>query len=106
MVEEKQKKWSSNKKAANPPTLATLVRRYLRAAAIRNLSEHTVTARMKDLKGFVEWCEERSIERPAEVTKTAMNRYQRHLHNFRKPNGRPLAVGTRYNRLINIRLFF
>ena len=80
--------------------------RFLSALAVRNFSAHTITDRRHGLSTFILWCAERGLERPNEVTKPVLERYQRHLYYRRKPNGEPLSFRTQAQRLVPIRAWF
>jgi integrase/recombinase XerD len=43
---------------------------------------------------FIQWCCERSLENPAEITRPILERYQRALYHYRKQNGDPLTFRT------------
>ena len=58
----------------------------------RALAERGLYSRSRDLVRFAEWCRERDIATPAEVTKPILERFQRHLFHYRKRDGGPLAI--------------
>jgi len=80
--------------------------RFLEALTVRNFSGATITDRRHGLSTFILWCAERGLERPCEVTKPVLERYQRHLYYRRKPNGEPLSFRTQAQRLVPIRAWF
>lgn len=86
--------------------LAAWIRRYLEALAITQVSASTVRARRNDLALFHEWCLARGIERPGEVTKPVLERYQKHLFYLRKPDGQPLGAARQAHLVANVRLLF
>jgi len=86
--------------------MAALVQRYLEWMRIRAYSEETIKNRDKYLTWFMQWCEERGLSRPSEVTKPILDRYQRHLYYRRKKNGQPLSFRSQYSRLVPVRAFF
>lgn len=91
--------------------LADGFRRYLidfiAHLAARHYSPHTQKNRRIDLGYFIVWCEERGIERPAEVTRAHLERYRQHLFHYRRAdNGRPLCFASQTHRLIAVRVFF
>ena len=90
----------------DPHGMAARLARYLEWLRSHNYSEATVTNRETYLRLFLAWCEERGVTRPLEVTRPLVERYQRHLYHFRKPNGKPLSFRSQYSRLIPIRAFF
>ena len=90
----------------DPDSLASYMARFLSALAVRNYSPATIEDRRHGLATFILWCGERGIERPHEVTKPILERYQRHLYYHRKANGEPLTFRTQAQRLIPIRAWF
>jgi integrase/recombinase XerD len=67
----------------------------------------TVKARRIELGYFIDWCEERSIRRPDEVTRGMLERYRQHVYTYRrKTDGAPLSHQTQGKRLISVRAFF
>jgi integrase/recombinase XerD len=45
---------------------------------------HTVKNRRIELGYFIDWCEERSITRPDEVTRALLERYRQHVFHYRR----------------------
>ena len=79
---------------------------YFEALRVHNYSEKTVESREHHLREFVKWAAERSLARPAEVTKPILERYQRHLYHHRKKNGQPLSFRSQHGCLVPVRAFF
>jgi integrase/recombinase XerD len=72
-----------------------------------HFSVHTVKNRRIELGYFIDWCEERSITRPDEVTRALLERYRQHVFHYRrKDSGTPLSFQTQHKRLISVRMFF
>jgi integrase/recombinase XerD len=72
-----------------------------------HFSVHTVKNRRIELGYFIDWCEERSISRPDEVTRALLERYRQHVFHYRrKDSGTPLSFQTQHKRLISVRMFF
>ena len=90
----------------DPHGMAARCAEYLEWMRIKNYSERTVENRAVYLAFFLQWAEDRGITKPVEVTKPILERYQRHLYHFRKPNGGPLSFRSQYCRLVPIRAFF
>jgi integrase/recombinase XerD len=68
---------------------------------------HTVKNRRIELGYFIDWCEERSVRRPDEVTRALLERYRQHVFHYRrKDTGTPLSFQTQHKRLISVRMFF
>jgi len=80
--------------------------RYLEHLRVKNYSDSTVTNREVYLRYFVRWCEERSVVRPAEVTKPVLDRYARYLYHHRKENGEPLSIASQHKHLVPVRALF
>lgn len=80
---------------------------FLAWTAARQYSAMTVKARRIELGYFIDWCEERSIRRPDEVTRGILERYRQHVFQYRrKTDGAPLSHQTQAKRLISVRAFF
>lgn len=90
----------------DPDSLASHLERFLVSLAIRNYSPATIADRRHGLATFVLWCAERGLERPHDITKPILERYQRHLYYHRKPNGEPLSFRTQAQRMVPIRAWF
>ena len=80
--------------------------RYLEWMGVKNHSPRYIETAKKHLGAFLEWSATRGLTRPEEITKPILERFQRYLFHYRKPNGRPLAYGTQHGRLVAIRGFF
>ncbi len=91
---------------ADPRGMAALVAQFVEYLRVRNYSERTVDQRRKCLNWFTEWCEQRGLTRPADVTRPVLERYQRWLYHYRKEDGRPLSFGSQFTRLVSVRMFF
>src|SRR5208283_2052335 len=59
-------------------------------------SPDTVRARRAAIRIFITWAAERGLSQPSEITKPVLERYQRHLFYYRKPDGKPLTIGTQH----------
>jgi len=79
---------------------------YLEWMEVRNYSEKTVTNRFHYVGVFLDWCDERSLARPNEITKPILERFQRHLYFYRKKGGKPLSFKSQHNHLTSVREFF
>ena len=69
-------------------------------------SPRTVENRRGQLAALVAWLAERGVTRPVEVTRPMLERYQRHLFHYRKPDGEPLSFRSQAQRLLPVRAFF
>ena len=79
---------------------------YNEAMAVRGYSESTLHRRESDIRRFVGWCDERSINTPQDVTKPILERYQKHLYYYRQANGEPLSPTSQNHYLVSVRQFF
>jgi integrase/recombinase XerD len=87
---------------------------FLEWMAARRFSAHTIKNRRIELGYFIDWCEERSILRPDDVTRALLERYRQHVFHYRRksaggtasPEGQPLSFQTQAKRLISVRVFF
>ena len=74
--------------------------------AARGYSPATIRTRRHATAQLASWLADRGITRPAEVTREVLERYQRHLFFYRKPDGQPLLTATQAARLTAIRPLF
>jgi integrase/recombinase XerD len=91
---------------ADPQGLYALLQDYLAWLRARNYSEATIAGRELFLCALIDWCGQRGVHRPGEVTKPILERYQRYLFHYRKKNGDPLGFRSQYNRIVAIRTWF
>lgn len=89
-----------------PGSMRALVPPWQEWMRARNYSAHTVHVHGVHLELFMEWCEERGIARPEDVSLAVIESYQRWLYNYRRPNGKPLAFQSQHGRLVSLRVFF
>jgi len=87
-------------------SLYGLMKEYLLWLREHNFSEGTVTGREVQLCELIDWCAQRQVFYPAQVSKQMLDRYQRVLFYKRKANGEPLSFGAQCNRLAGIRVWF
>lgn len=73
---------------------------------VHGYTTSTIESRRRAIVFFVIWLTERNITRPVEVTFSMIERYQRHLFHYRKPNGQPLTLRSQAQRLTPLRAFF
>ncbi|SRR5579883_799213 len=99
----------TGKRKPDPPAitpLAVLLTEYLNALRVKDYSENTVRSRRMNIRVFLEWCAERGLTEPTEITRPVLERYQRHLFHHRKSNGEPLSFRSQYMRLVGLRVWF
>jgi integrase/recombinase XerD len=80
-------------------TLAALLEKHLEDLAARNYSEYTIKGRRVHIGFFLDWCDERGLAEPVEITRTVLESYQRHVFHYRKKNGEPLSFTGQHDRL-------
>lgn len=90
----------------DPQGLVALAARWCEWLEVTDHTPATVKTRKRELGRFVGWCEERSIHRPAEVTKGVVERYQKSLFHYRKKDGKPLNATTQGGLLSAVAVFF
>jgi integrase/recombinase XerD len=90
----------------DPDGFGRAVRDHLLWLRQRNYSEHTLAGRAFYLRRFLEWCEERSLSRPTEVSRPVLERYRQHLFHRRRENGQALSFRDQYAHLHAVRMFF
>lgn len=83
-----------------------LIDQHTTALKVRNYSADTISQRDKYLRWFAEWCLERGITRPGEVTKPVIERYQRHLYFYRNADGKPLSFRSQYAHLSHVKAWY
>ena len=69
-------------------------------------SADTVRARRIALRRFIAWCAERDLADPRAITAPVLERYQRHLFTYRKPDGTPLTLGSQAGALAPLKTWF
>jgi integrase/recombinase XerD len=80
--------------------------RYNDAIKVRGYTSSTVHRRDSDLRRFIGWCDERGLDKPQDVTKPILERYQHHLYYYRRRNGEPLSINSRVHYISSIKQFF
>jgi len=81
--------------------------KYIDAMLLRGYSKTTLHKRENDIRRFVGWCDERSINHPNQITKPILESYQRYLFYYRQENnGRPLSASSQNRYLTDIRQYF
>jgi integrase/recombinase XerD len=91
-----------------PPAspLAALQEKHLLDLRVRNYSEYTIKNRKVHIGFFVQWCHDRGIMEPTEVTRPILEHYQRYLFHYRQKNGNPLTFHSQLARLVPLRVWF
>ena len=90
----------------NSDNLYAFMLRFLEAQRVKNYSARTIENRELYLRYFIEWCEERGLSRPQDITKPILERYQRYLFHYRKKNGEPLSTRSQHTHIVPVRAYF
>jgi len=99
-----RKKRTTQPVPTNP--LEAMLADYLHWTQVRNYSEATVRNRRVHIGFFLNWCIERGLREPVEITRPVLERYQRYLFHYRKKNGEPLSFHSQHSRLAPVRVWF
>jgi integrase/recombinase XerD len=86
--------------------LAALQERHLQDLRVKNYSEYTIKNRKVHIGFFIQWCHDRGITEPTEVTRPILEHYQRYLFHYRQKNGNPLTFRSQLARLVPLRVWF
>ena len=90
----------------DPESITAYFYRYLEWMRIKNYSKNTIELKRKCLSHFLDWSEQRTLQRPNEITKPILERYQRYLYHYRKTDGEPLSFKTQSGYLSSVRNYF
>src|SRR5690349_13423690 len=90
----------------DPDAIIHWIRRFLEHQRVRNYSERTLATTESSLRLFAEWCADRELVRPSEITKPVVDLYQRWLFYFRKDSGKALTFSSQRVRLQKLKGFF
>jgi integrase/recombinase XerD len=91
---------------AGADSIPTWIERYLAHRQMLGLDRYTQAQCRHDLKRLWDWCSERAIERPVDISKPMLERYQRHLYYYRKADGQPLSARSQARTLARIKGWF
>jgi integrase/recombinase XerD len=73
---------------------------------VTGYTPYSVKGRRIAIRRFIAWCDERGIEKPTDISKAILERYQRYLYYYRKTNGEPLSIGTQAGHLAPLKTWF
>ncbi len=91
---------------SSPDTLASLADRWMQRLEERAYSPRTLDMHRWALKSFLQWCHERDLAKPDDITKPILESFQRWLYRYKQDNGKPLGVTTQRNRLGAVQRLF
>ena len=99
---------TKKRKPDAPPAtpLAALMYEHLESLRIRAYSEHTIRNRLVHIRLFLEWCNQRGLAEPTDITRPVLERYQSYLFHYRKKNGEPLTFRSQHTCLVPLRVWF
>jgi integrase/recombinase XerD len=96
--------------AAPQPGARTLLAGYQAAfhewEEIAGYSPHTIAHQRFAIARFIAWAQERGLDRPQDITRPILERYQRHVYHHRKPNGQPLSVTAQLGLILPLQAWF
>lgn len=98
----RKKQHNGNKKQAEPSAnnpLHAWLGLYAEHIKVRGLTEQTRHTRERNLRYFIRWLDQRSIQHPQHVSRAVIQRYQRSLYLHRTQSGKPLAHSTQSGRM-------
>ncbi|MDE3010838.1 MAG: site-specific tyrosine recombinase XerC [Pseudomonadota bacterium] len=74
--------------------------------AVVGYSPRTIAAQHHAIERFIAWADERSLNRPQDITRPILERYQRHIYHYRKANGQPLTVSAQLGLILPLQAWF
>ena len=86
--------------------LGAFIEQYLEWMATHNLAHDTIVTRRAYLGYFQDWCHERGLEHPTEITRPILERFQRWLYHYRKKDGKALTFRTQSQRVLAVKGLF
>ncbi|MCP5535565.1 MAG: tyrosine-type recombinase/integrase [Akkermansiaceae bacterium] len=91
----------------DPTTLPARAAAFLEHLAMRSYSLASIDAHRWAFTGFLDWARTQGHHSPTDFTRSILESYQLHLHNYCSPRtGKPLVVNTQIARLGCIRRLF
>jgi len=107
MLKRKPRQWRIGRGWDLPDNaLAHTLREFLDWSGAHAISPRTIRQRQRALRRFIVWAEARGLSAPAEITLPILERYQRHLHHYRKSDGQALTFGSQYTELVPLKAYF
>ena len=86
--------------------LRSLLDEHLDWLRIKGYSDYTVRSRFVHIRFFLRWCAESRITALEQITADVLREYQQDTLEYRKRNGQPLALCSRFARLVPLRVWF
>jgi integrase/recombinase XerD len=91
---------------SDPQGMWAMLGQFFEWMRVKNYAPRSIETRRMYLGYFVNWCADRGLMRPGEITKPIIERYQRHLYHYRKRDGEPLSFRSQHHALVDIRQWF
>lgn len=92
--------------ASDPEGFYQVSQEFLAWLKIQNYSSFTIALYEKMIRYFAQWCEPRGITRYNQVTKQVIQRYQKYISEYLKPNGKPLCHLSKMSRLTSLKALY
>lgn len=92
--------------AHDPKSLYALLLRFVVWRRERNWSETTLKTQTHHQYRFILWASEHGLNYASDITRPTLERYQRHLYQYRKKNGEPLSTRTQRTALQPVQVWF
>lgn len=73
---------------------------------VTGYSPTTIRARRQAIRRFIAWCGRNGLVHLTDITKSVLERYQRHLFHYRKEDGTPLTQGSQLGALAPLKTWF
>ncbi|MDC9598285.1 site-specific tyrosine recombinase XerC [Xenorhabdus anantnagensis] len=87
-------------------TLRQQLLAYLDTLTAQGRTRKTLEAYRERLLPFVDWCEQRTVQYPAQVTLGLLESWQHYLRSYRKADGQPYSNNSQRDRLSTLRIWF
>jgi len=91
---------------SDPQGMHVLLRRYFEALELRDYSPETIKKNRLQLNDFIDWCSERDLTQPKEITRKILQNYQRHMLHQIDKRGNPFSFRNQHSRIGSIRVWF
>jgi integrase/recombinase XerD len=86
--------------------LLAALNRYLEHLGLRGYRPMGIATAQRYIRDFIDWCQERGVVHPSQVSRQVVERYQRWLYHYRKKDGEPLSSAGQRCKLVPLRGYF
>ncbi len=99
---------SQNKDTLPKNEIGLAISQYLQSLQLSDYAAQTISGRKRELRAFAFWCQQRSIEAIAQLSRPLLEMYNSYLKNKRNGNKKdnPLKVSSIQKSLCNLKYFF